>query len=78
MQVSRFDEGAFQVNGEEKGTSYGKGYRAYLNIVMIMMLRKYLAKSAKFDPHLFIIDMSLHGFDDGMNGAMPNSIRAGL
>ena len=67
-----------EVNGEDKGTSHGKGYRSYLNTVMIMMLRKYLAKNAKFDPHIFIIDTPLHGFDDGVDDRMPDSMRAGL
>ena len=67
-----------EVNGEDKGTSHGKGYRSYLNTVMIMMLRKYLAKNAKFDPHIFIIDTPLHGFDDGVDDKMPESMRAGL
>ena len=67
-----------EVNGEDKGTSHGKGYRSYLNTVMIMMLRKYLATNAKFDPHIFIIDTPLHGFDDGVEETMPESMRAGL
>ena len=67
-----------EVNGEDKGTSHGKGYHSYLNTVMIMMLRKYLAANAKFDPHIFIIDTPLHGFDDGVDDKMPDSMRAGL
>ena len=67
-----------EVNGEDKGTSHGKGYRSYLNTVMIIMLRKYLSINAKFDPHIFIIDTPLHGFDDGMDETMPDSMRAGL
>ena len=75
FNFSTFD---IEVNGEDKGTSHGKGYRSYLNTVMIMMLRKYLSVNAKFDPHIFIIDTPLHGFDDGMDEAMPDSMRAGL
>jgi len=45
---------------------------------MIMMLRKYLAANAKFDPHVFIVDTPLHGFDDGVDDKMPDSMRAGL
>ena len=41
FNLTTFD---IEVNGEDKGTSHGKGYRSYLNTVMIMMLRKYLAK----------------------------------
>jgi hypothetical protein len=75
FNFSKFD---IMVNGEDKGTSHGKGYRSYLNTVMILMLRKYLANFAKFDPHTFIIDTPLHGFDDGVNEDMPESMRAGL
>lgn len=64
-----------KVNGEEKGTSHGKGYHSYPNTVMIMMLRKYLAVNAKFDSHLFNIDTPLHGFDDNK---MSDSMRVGL
>lgn len=75
FNFSNFD---IMVNGEDKGTSHGKGYRSYLNTVMILMLRKYLANFAKFDPHTFIIDTPLHGFDDGVAEDMPESMRAGL
>lgn len=75
FNFSQFD---IMVNGEDKGTSHGKGYRSYLNTVMILMIRKYLANFAKFDPHTFIIDTPLHGFDDGVDDDMPESMRAGL
>lgn len=42
------------------------------------MIRKYLANFAKFDPHTFIIDTPLHGFDDGVDDDMPESMRGGL
>ena len=75
FNFTKFD---IMVNGEDKGTSHGKGYRSYLNTVMILMIRKYLANYAKFDPHTFIIDTPLHGFDDGVDEGMPESMRAGL
>lgn len=75
FNFTKFD---ITVNGEDKGTSHGKGYRSYLNTVMILMIRKYLANHAKFDPHTFIIDTPLHGFDDGVDEGMPESMRTGL
>ena len=45
---------------------------------MILMLRKYLANHAKFNPGSFIIDTPLHGFDDGVDEDIPDSMRAGL
>lgn len=75
FDLTKFD---IVVNGEDKGTSHGKGYRSYLNTVMILMLRKYLANHAKFNPGSFIIDTPLHGFDDGVDEDIPDSMRAGL
>ena len=63
---SNFTIFEIEINGEDKGTSCGKGYHSDLNTVMIMMLRKYFAANAKFDPHIFIIDTPLYGFDDGV------------
>ena len=65
-----------EVNGEDKETSRGKGDYSYLNTVMIMMLRKYLVDNAKFNPHVFIVDTPLYGFDDGVDDKMPDSMRA--
>lgn len=45
---------------------------------MIMMLRKLLAGNAKFDPHIFIINTPLHGFDDEVDETMPDNMIAGL
>lgn len=75
FDATKFD---IMVNGEDKETSHGKGYRSYLNTVMIMMIRKYLYNHAKFNPRTFIIDTPLHGFDDGVDDDMPESMRSGL
>lgn len=77
---ARFNLKTFDIdiNGEEKGVSHGKGYRSYINTVMIMMLRKYMAINARYNPRCFIIDTPLHGFDDGVDDKMPDSMRAGL
>ena len=66
------------VNGEEKGVSHGKGYRSYLNTVVVLMFRKYLFEHAKYNPRFFLIDTPLHGFDDGVTDHMPESMRKGL
>lgn len=77
---ARFDVTSFdiEVNGEVKSTSHGKGYRAYLNTVVALMFRKYLAEHAHFNPRLLIVDTPLHGFDDGVETQAPESMRAGL
>ena len=75
LDFSKFD---IVINGEPKETSHGKGYRSYINTVMIMMLRKYISQHAIYDPHIFIVDTPLHGFDEAANDKMPDSMRAGL
>ncbi len=77
---ARFDMTAFdiEVNGQAKATSHGKGYRAYLNTVVALMFRRYMNEHAKYNPHLLIIDTPLHGLDDGVDEAAPESMRAGL
>lgn len=80
LTSARFDMSIFdiEVNGESKENSNGKGYRAYLNSVVILMFRKYLYKYAKFDPRMFIIDTPLHGFDEGIDETAPESMRTAL
>ena len=73
-----FKDFDIEVNGEEKGTSHGKGYRSYLNAVVVMMFRKYLHANAKYGPRMFIIDTPLHGFDDGVSENVPESMKKGL
>lgn len=53
-----------EVNGEPKGKSNGKGYRAYLNTVMALMLNNYLFEHAVYNPELLIVDTPLLGFDE--------------
>lgn len=80
LTSARFDISVFdiEVNGESKENSNGKGYRAFLNTVVILMFRKYLFKYAKFDPQMFIIDTPLHGFDEGRDETAPESMRTAL
>lgn len=74
FNVTTFD---IEVNGQEKKT-FGKGYRAYLNTVVALMFRRYLANHAMYGPRLLIIDTPLHGLDDGVDVKAPESMRAGL
>lgn len=45
LTSARFDMSIFNIeaNGESKDSSHGKGYRDYLNAVVVLMLRKYFA-----------------------------------
>lgn len=80
LTSARFDMSIFdiEVNGESKDSSHGKGYRAYLNAIVMLMLRKYFAAHAKYSPRMFIIDTPLHGFDEGLDETAPESMRTAL
>lgn len=67
-----------EVNGGKKSTNHGKGYRAFLNTVLALMFRRYLAKNAKYNPGLLIIDTPLLGLDQGVDDAAPESMRTAL
>ena len=78
--AARFDIPTFdiEVNGEAKASSHGKGYRSYLNTVVALMFRKFLAEHATYNPGLLIIDTPLHGLDEEVPEGAPESMRAGL
>ena len=80
LAAARFDMTKFdiEVNGEPKGSSYGKGYCSYLNTVVALMFRKYLKEHGKYNPELLIIDTPLHGFDEDESEDVPESMKAGL
>ena len=67
-----------EVNGGKKSTNHGKGYRAFLNTVVALMFRRYLAQDAKYNPGLLIIDTPLLGLDQGVDDAAPESMRTAL
>ena len=67
-----------EVNGGKKSTNHGKGYRAFLNTVVALMFRRYLAKDAKYNPGLLIVDTPLLGLDQGVDDAAPESMRTAL
>ena len=72
-----FDKLDIEVNGQAK-TAHGKGYRSFLNTVVLLMFRKYLYEHAKYDARMFIIDTPLHGFDEGVDESLPESMRTAL
>lgn len=66
------------VNGRKKATNHGKGYRAFLNTVVALMFRRYLAEHAKYNPGILMIDTPLLGLDQGVDDAAPESMRMAL
>ncbi len=67
-----------EVNGRKKATSRGQGYRSFLNTVVALMFRKYLATYAKYNPGLLMIDSPILGLNQGVDDAAPESMRTGL
>lgn len=80
LTVARFNIQDFDIviDGRKKATNHGQGYRAFLNTVVALMFRKYLAEYAKYKPGLLIIDTPLLGLDQGVDDAAPESMRTGL
>lgn len=68
---AKFDMDTFDiiVNDEAKRT-HGKGYRALLNSLVILSMRKYMNEVAVNNPHFYFIDSPLHGLQ------MPNGVEA--
>lgn len=80
LTVARFNIQDFDIviDGRKKATNHGQGYRAFLNTVVALMFRKYLAEYAIYKPGLLIIDTLLLGLDQGVDDAAPESMRTGL
>ena len=66
------------VNGRKKATNHGKGYRAFLNTVVALMFRRYLAEHARYNLGILMIDTPLLGLDQGVDDAAPESMRTAL
>lgn len=64
MHTVDFNEEDFdiRINGKKK-SSHGKGYRAFLNTVVLMALRKYIHEHAVHKPFLYLIDTPTLGLD---------------
>lgn len=80
LTVARFNIQDFDivVDGLKKATNHGQGHRAFLNTVVALMFREYMANYAKFKLGLLIIDTPLLGLDQGVDDAAPESMRTAL
>ena len=67
-----------EVNGNVKSVNQGKGYCAFLNSVVVLAFRKFMADKAKFKPCFFAIDTPLLGFDEGSKSETPESLQRAL
>lgn len=68
-----------RMNGIPKCENQGKGYRAFLNSVIGLMLYEYFNKEdAYIKPGILIIDTPLLGFDENQNAFDGQTVRMGL
>lgn len=67
LKSINFKKSAFdlEINGLPKTKNHGKGYRSYLNSIMVMALSKYINEYGKYKPDLLMIDTPLDGLEEG-------------
>lgn len=77
---ARFGKSSFdiEVNGSKKADNHGKGYRAFLNTIVVLAFRKYMSMEAIYKPSLLVVDTPLLGFDEGTNSETPESQQKAL
>lgn len=66
------------INGKKKATTRGKGYRAFLNTALALVIRKYLAENGTYTPGLLMIDSPTLPLKQGVDDKAPESMRTGL
>lgn len=77
---ARFSKKSFdiEVNGNKKSENHGKGYRAFLNTIVALAFRKYMATKAFYKQSLLVVDTPLLGFDEGIDNETPESQQRAL
>lgn len=66
------------VNLKEK-SNFGKGFRAFINMGLVLALRKYLVEKGKFAPRLLAVDSPLLSLEQGVSDeSAPESMKAAL
>lgn len=74
FNIRSFD---LEINRLIKEDNHGKGYWAFINTVLGLTFRKYIAEHAKHKFGLFIVDTPLLGLDQGQDSA-PDGMRTSL
>lgn len=74
FSIDSFD---VKVNAKDK-ENFGKGYRAFLNVVMAITFRKYLNVNGKFMPRLLVVDSPLLSLEQGVDETAPESMKTAL
>lgn len=65
------------VNGKEK-ENYGKGYRAFLNVVVAIAIREYICQNGIYPPRLFVVDSPLLSLKQNIDEETPESMKISL
>ena len=73
-------DGKFDVliNGANKGTTRGQGYRAYINTLLALAFRKYMKDHGKYYPGVFFVDSPLQTLKQDVNDHAPDSMKSEL
>jgi hypothetical protein len=71
----RFDT---SVNGKNKATTSGKGYRAFINTVTALAFRKYLIDRGTYKPGVCFVDSPLLTLKQGVDDQAPESMKSAL
>jgi peptidoglycan hydrolase CwlO-like protein len=74
-----FDQSSFDVviNGDTKST-FGKGYRAFLNTVLALSIMKYLSDKGKYAPGILIIDSPILSLKEREDGIATDTMKEAL
>ena len=76
---SKFSLKSFDVivNAKRK-ENFGKGYRAFLNVILAMVIRDYICQYGKYPPQLLIVDSPLLSLKQGVEDLAPESMKKAL
>lgn len=65
------------INAKERA-DFGKGFRAFINMAIILTMRKYLNDKGAFKPGLIVVDSPLLSLEQGVEESAPDSMKAAL
>ena len=66
------------INGYNKATNHGKGFRAFANTLLALTIRKYLIDKGAYSPKLFFVDSPLLTLKQGVDDHAPESMKTAL
>lgn len=80
LDFVRFNMSSFDldINGSKKETFQGKGYRSFINTVLLLTVRKYLYETACFSPGILLVDTPFLGLDEGEAFRISDGMKVGM